>query len=49
MEVVNEPLVEYKIDFEKENFTDFQLKKEAFLKSLKSPTGKQKYKRYIRI
>lgn len=48
MEVVNEPLVEYKIDFEKENFTDFQLKKEAFLKSLKSPTGKQKYKRYIK-
>lgn len=48
MEVVNEPLVEYKIDFEKENFTDFQLKKEAFLESLKSPTGKQKYKRYIK-
>lgn len=48
MEIVSEPSINYKIDFRKENFTDFQLKKDEFLKSLKSPTGKQKYKRYIK-
>jgi DNA adenine methylase len=46
--LVEEPEFQTKLYFDKKVRTDFQLKKEAFLNALKSPTGKQKYKRYIK-
>lgn len=44
--LVKEPDIQLKAFYEKPIISDFQLKKEAFLESLKSPTGKTKYKRY---
>lgn len=45
--IVAEPDIQREIYFDKKIRTDFEIKKDAFLKSLKSPTGKQAYKRYI--
>ena len=44
--LVKEPVIQYKAFYDKPIISDFQLKKEAFLDSIKSPTGKTKYKRY---
>jgi len=41
------PEFQTKIYFDKKNRTDFEIKKNALLDKLKSPTGKQSYKRYI--
>ena len=45
--IVAEPDIQREIYFDSKVRTDFEIKKDAFLKSLKSPTGKQAYKRYI--
>lgn len=44
---VKEPAFQEAIYFDKKVQTDFELKKKALLEKLKSPTGKQLYKRYI--
>jgi Site-specific DNA methylase len=44
--VVKNRVVQLKAFYDEKIETNFQLKKEAFLEKLKSPTGKQKYKRY---
>lgn len=44
--MLQEPEIQLKVFYDKEIESDFQLKKEAFLDSLRSPSGKQKYKRY---
>ena len=44
---VNEPDVQLKAFYDFEVESDFQLKKEQLLDKLKSPSGKQSYKRYV--
>ena len=44
--LVNETDFLIKAFYKKPIISEFQLKKEIFLESLKSPTGKTKYKRY---
>ena len=45
--IVTEPDIQTEIYFDRKIRSEFEIKKDAFLKSLKSPTGKQSYKRYI--
>jgi DNA adenine methylase len=45
--LVAEPALQTRLYFDKKNPTAFELKKATFLDKLKSPTGKQAYKRYI--
>lgn len=47
MILVKEPAMQLKRFHNKPIDSTFQLKKEAFLETLKSPTGKTKYKRYL--
>lgn len=44
---VNEPDVQLKAFYDFEIESDFQLKKEQFLDKLRSPSGKQSFKRYV--
>ncbi len=44
---ISEPYVQTKMYYDKKVRTDFEIKKDAFLDKLKSPTGKNPYKRYI--
>ena len=45
--IVAEPEYQTKLYFDKKNRNEFELKKIALLDKLKSPSGKQSYKRYI--
>ncbi|MCX8480505.1 MAG: DNA adenine methylase, partial [Sediminibacterium sp.] len=45
--IVEEPVYQTNLYFDKKVRTDFELKKDALLNKLKSPSGKQLYKRYI--
>lgn len=45
--IVKEPVIQLKAFYDTEIENDFHLRKELFLDSLRSPTDKRKYKRYV--
>ncbi len=47
MQLVKEPAIQLKTFYDTEIESDFHLKKIHFLESLRSPSNKQKYKRYV--